>query len=262
MRIRQKLKSETGASITFALLLFLVCTMVSSVVIVAATTAGGRMSNLPDIDQRYYAVSSAAELIRGAIDGQVVTVVDETVLKKSTPYAADGTPGSSTENSTTTKKIYPQDISGIDDLQAAITAGTVNDVTASYSLLTELANTLTTSAASLSDKNITLTMGGSLTLNTNSSLSQSDALNILSVDILEHPEENGTLTFYVTKKVDSNKEYTLRLTFAVDKTENTVVHTDYGSPILSGTVIDATTTTTTTSFKWSLIGIVKDVVPT
>ena len=37
--IGQKLRSDRGASITFALLLFLVCAVVSSVVIVAGTAA-------------------------------------------------------------------------------------------------------------------------------------------------------------------------------------------------------------------------------
>ena len=61
--IRRKLRSERGASITFALLLFLVCAVVSSVAIVAATTSSGRLAQLGKMDQRYYAVNSAAELI-------------------------------------------------------------------------------------------------------------------------------------------------------------------------------------------------------
>lgn len=69
-RLRSKLRSKRGASITFALLIFLVCAMVSSVVIVAATTAGGRLSELRQSDQRYYTVTSAAELICGAFNNE------------------------------------------------------------------------------------------------------------------------------------------------------------------------------------------------
>ncbi len=72
--IRNKLKTQKGASITFALLLFLVCAVISSVVIVAATTAAGRMSQLPQMDQRYYAVTSAANLLRSEIDRKRVSV--------------------------------------------------------------------------------------------------------------------------------------------------------------------------------------------
>ena len=63
-RILTKLRSRTGASITFALLLFLVCAVLSSVIIVAASAAAGRMSGIAEADQRYYAVTSAAELLR------------------------------------------------------------------------------------------------------------------------------------------------------------------------------------------------------
>ena len=62
--IRNKLRSSRGASITYALLIFLVCAVVSAVVIVAATTSSGRMSELAAMDQRYYAVTSAAELLK------------------------------------------------------------------------------------------------------------------------------------------------------------------------------------------------------
>ena len=71
-----KLKSQTGASITFALLLFLVCAALSAIVLVAATTAAGRMSGLAQSDQRYYSVVSAAELMRDLMDGVSVSSFD------------------------------------------------------------------------------------------------------------------------------------------------------------------------------------------
>jgi hypothetical protein len=62
MRIKRKLQSQRGASITFALLLFLVCAVVGSVVLAAGSAAAGRMAGLPRSDQRYYSVTSAARL--------------------------------------------------------------------------------------------------------------------------------------------------------------------------------------------------------
>ena len=53
-RIMRKLNSERGASITYALLIFLVCAVVGSSVLVAGTAASGRMSKVPENDQRYY----------------------------------------------------------------------------------------------------------------------------------------------------------------------------------------------------------------
>ncbi len=69
--IKKKLNSERGASITWALLIFLVCAVVGSAVLVAGTAAAGRMKNLAENDQRYYAVSSAAGLLRDALSQEV-----------------------------------------------------------------------------------------------------------------------------------------------------------------------------------------------
>ena len=72
--IKNKLRQETGASITFALLLFLICAVVSSVVLTAATAASGRMSKTAEYDQRYYSVTSAAELMKEQLDGKTVSI--------------------------------------------------------------------------------------------------------------------------------------------------------------------------------------------
>ena len=68
-RIKAKLRSQTGASISFALLLFLVCASLSALIIVAGTTAAGRISNIAETDQSYYAVTSAADLVVDIMDG-------------------------------------------------------------------------------------------------------------------------------------------------------------------------------------------------
>lgn len=72
-RIKAKLRSKSGASITFALLLFLVCASLSAVILVAATTASGRMASIAGTDQRYYSVTSAAELLRDELSGGAVS---------------------------------------------------------------------------------------------------------------------------------------------------------------------------------------------
>ena len=70
-RIKKKLNSERGASITWALLIFLVCTVVGSAVLVAGTAAAGRMSKLAESDQRYYAVTSAAGLLSDVLGQEI-----------------------------------------------------------------------------------------------------------------------------------------------------------------------------------------------
>ena len=83
-KLKQKLKSQTGASITFALLLFLVCAVVGSVVLTAGTAAAGRMSELAKMDRRYYSVTSAAQLLRDTMDGKQVSVTQKTITENGT----------------------------------------------------------------------------------------------------------------------------------------------------------------------------------
>lgn len=71
--LKRKLNSERGASITWALLIFLVCTVVGSAVLVAGTAAAGRMSKLAESDQRYYAVTSAAGLLSDVLGQEIKT---------------------------------------------------------------------------------------------------------------------------------------------------------------------------------------------
>ena len=72
--IKAKLRSRRGASVTFALLLFTVCAVISAVVIVAASTAGGRLSGVQEMEQRYYAVTAAADALCAELDGQSAIV--------------------------------------------------------------------------------------------------------------------------------------------------------------------------------------------
>ena len=91
--VKNKLKSNRGASLTFALLLFMVCAVIGSVVLASATAAGGRTSGSYDYDQRYFAVTSAAELLRDTLDGRSVTftLTKTSELTQTTTYTfADG----------------------------------------------------------------------------------------------------------------------------------------------------------------------------
>ena len=88
----KKLKSQNGASISFALLLFLVCATAGAVVLAAGTAAAGRLSQMVNMDKRYYSASSAAALLAKEIEGKVVTIersLVETVVETTT-YNKDG----------------------------------------------------------------------------------------------------------------------------------------------------------------------------
>ncbi len=72
--ISKKLRSSKGASLTFALLAFLVCAVISAVLLASASAATGRLSNLAETDQRYYAVTSAAQLFCDTLENQEFTI--------------------------------------------------------------------------------------------------------------------------------------------------------------------------------------------
>ena len=72
--VQRKLHDRSGATLTVALLFFIMCAAVGSVILAAATTSTGRLAELQASDQNYYAVVSAAKLIRDEIDGQTIGV--------------------------------------------------------------------------------------------------------------------------------------------------------------------------------------------
>lgn len=68
-RIMQKIQSQRGASLSMALMLFLICTVVSSIVLAAGTAVAGRLSQLREADASYYNVSSAARFVWDELKG-------------------------------------------------------------------------------------------------------------------------------------------------------------------------------------------------
>ncbi len=90
--IREKLRSRKGASLIFALLAFLVCAVIGTVVIAAASASGGRVKDMAAMDQRYYAVTSAAELFKEELNNQSFSFerVHEEEYKTVTIYSKAG----------------------------------------------------------------------------------------------------------------------------------------------------------------------------
>ncbi len=62
-RCKQKIQSESGASLAAALLFFIVCAVVGSIIIAAAMSSAGRMSGITSADNQRYALESARSLI-------------------------------------------------------------------------------------------------------------------------------------------------------------------------------------------------------
>ena len=66
-KIRNKIRSESGASLAAALLFFIVCAVVGSIIIAAAMSSAGWMSGITSADNQRYALESARSLIEDAM---------------------------------------------------------------------------------------------------------------------------------------------------------------------------------------------------
>ena len=73
-KLKGKLRSRRGATLLLSLLLFLICAVAGSVAITAGTASSGTVSERAKMDQRYFSVTSAAELLREELDGLSVDV--------------------------------------------------------------------------------------------------------------------------------------------------------------------------------------------
>lgn len=258
-RIVNKLRSRTGASITFALLLFLVCAVLCSVIITAATAASGRMSGIAEADQRYYAVSSAARLLQKQIDGKTVSIVEVVETPYTTTYTS-GVAGEPDAGESETKVyIVPnKKASEIDETTDLVASNMIGGYGFS------IGNILEDAAKNVNDKQTLNDRGLSLS-STFYSLAGLD-YDALAVTISEDLDSNGniTLTIYNTKNAKGKDStvgdrYTLILPFGVDRSESTNTKTEnVSSTAVSDTeytVVTKTTKTTITTLTWQLTGI-------
>lgn len=70
--ILAKLKSDSGASLMAALLFFIMCATVGSIILAAATASSGRLAGLQRDEQAHYAVNSAASMFSEVIKDKKV----------------------------------------------------------------------------------------------------------------------------------------------------------------------------------------------
>ncbi len=64
----EKIKSSRGASMIFALLVFLLCVLVGTVALSAASSNVGRYTHMETEQQQYFSVASALELLQSKLD--------------------------------------------------------------------------------------------------------------------------------------------------------------------------------------------------
>ena len=255
--IQKKLRSERGASITFALLLFLVCAAVGSVILTAATAASGRFSSLAESDQRYYSVTSAARLLKekyGRGDNAAVTVVKETVTTSTATYN------------------YEDELKNqsIDD---PITTKTINGTVADYDY--KLKNFFEEAASRWLENGTFVTSGQSIESEYTFTVDDEDVekavKDAVEVSVHEYLYEDGTIELQLEGTAGTGNgggtggeggtsdAFRMRMTFVPDIQQKTDTKTQEGTPQDVGTsgynVTTTTTVTETTLMTWKLTGI-------
>ncbi|MGI6072143.1 MAG: hypothetical protein ACOX75_03905 [Lachnospiraceae bacterium] len=87
--LKNKIQSNKGATIVFALVALIVCVMISAVVVYTAYSNAGRVKNTQNEEQNYLSVSSAVMLLRDSLAGDSATIVEiyEKITKET--YDAD-----------------------------------------------------------------------------------------------------------------------------------------------------------------------------
>lgn len=286
------LRSRTGASITFALLLFLVCAVVGALVLTAGSAAAGRVSNLAKSDQRYYSVSSAAGLLAQELSGKTVKIVQERAVTTdvTTSYKVDlGSTGSVVTpvgESTTTREasyktkvndfLITNDLSSYDPnhdvegkaLSAEAQASFLNARTAILLFGKDGGEILCCNdrAMRASMKNGS-EQSGELALYHSISVADDeeddDVDDQLTVTGKYYVQSDGTMIFTLTNEGDANERYSLRITLTPtinetqsDKTteDTSRSYTDNG---YTETVTTVTTTVKTSEITWAVSSVEK-----
>ena len=218
--IKKKLQSEQGASISFALLLFLVCAVISSIVIVAGTAASGRLAEMAKMDQRYYSVTSAARLLCEEWDGKSVTV------KVRTETGAPGSTDPEAMGGTGTERVFVYNTANAEVPEDPF-ALTVSKKYEIESFSSPFDNLLDNAAYWLAygrrKSDSSRKPPESMTIEIKDSPSMA-ALKVLADVTLEDDPENltrGTVVLKIHNSDTTNGTYTLELTFPADiKTES------------------------------------------
>ena len=242
-----------------ALLLFLVCAAVGAVILTAGAATAGRMSEKSKMDQRYYSVSSAAELLAKQLCDKPVTIERVRTTETVTDLSFDGTTVTTgASNTTTTYSTFVNGtaFNGLTDTLSFLSARAVKllygqNLSLQTGFNTEQAMQYTFSNAEDSDAGSTL------------SIKHSDEYSSLNVENIKWSmKANGTIELTIGAGEDNNN-YTIVLTLVpeIDESAKTLEEPPVTALDSSGqfkkTAI--TTTTKTSIIKWKVGGISKEV---
>lgn len=109
-RLVKKLRSDGGASLLFAMLVFALCALAGTVMLTSAAANVGRYTHLEAEQQQYLSVASALDLLQAQMDEKPVTV-KLTYTEIYTWSRPPGDPSGMTENTTCTLALTEPDLS-------------------------------------------------------------------------------------------------------------------------------------------------------
>lgn len=236
----QKIKSETGASLSMALMLFLVCSVVGAAVLTAASTAAGRISQIRETDQRYYSVASAVQLLIDEIDGESITVERRKIVNEF--YDIDYT--SSGAIDLTFKHSDPP----------VYECGFTDNEAVGKSLLHDAAYSIVWGDKTLSDNtkwenNINPTVT-SVAITAKTAFPGVTTTGALDVNITATIQTNGNIEF----KIDSNG-YIGTAVFKASIPAAPSIYEHYSEEYRGGQLVSTTTTTKTSNIRWTLFSV-------
>lgn len=116
--LRNRIRSNSGATILLALLFFLLCALAGSIILSAGSAAAGRISGLKETEQSFYSVTSAAQVMRDEIEGQEFQAYTEKVDGVATgAFTYDKLPDSKIKEilEDAIKKIYGHKVSKVEE---------------------------------------------------------------------------------------------------------------------------------------------------
>ena len=214
--VQRKLHDRSGATLTVALLFFIMCAAAGSVILAAATTSTGRLSQLQASDQNYYAVVSAAKLIRDEIDGQTIGVKQTETKTTTVTSSTDdgGTPGDTSDDTIVEKTKIEYTYSSPTFVYGTKDAHTNNlefvDATGNVYLLDALTCTSKNEAGAAQNRtgsltNVHKTMNGSDSYGAKDELNggtYSDAQDVFTSPLMNGTDHIYTDSFTLTASLD------------------------------------------------------------
>ena len=242
MRLARKIKSDKGVSILFALFAFLVCATVGSVVLAAGSSSAGRISQIADVDQRYYSAMSAAKLIRDSIDGQVIVFTrtkEEWVRTTTTPQGSTSALDGEVSSSYSTE---------IKQGNKSVSSGSSIPVDAAIALV--LGNT-----PALSNENSWVATGNTAAFTCPPVTLKVEGVGELTAGVTVSLTSQGNLEFLIVSPATGNPAYKMKVVFESQIDEfvpettktNIVDHSVEGDTEITTSV---ETDVKTTTVKW------------